>query len=351
MKKRKIALSAVAILAVVSCGTDYRMVTTLERNGKVHREVYDFENHRIGTGKKTMENPFLFNISDWKVTHFDDTVVSYNFFGEKREFRMKISKDANSIEQYSQEIQCDEENQSLAAPKESLTKKFRWFYTYYSFKTVYKKLKYEIPVSIDDYLTKEEQMLWTQGDMSKLSLMNGYETNDYLSGINDKFTEWSARNCFEIGFAPIKKLTTKYDLDADKEDIYKAVRKENDGLLDITPEAICEVLDSFYETAYFSQLSGSNKKIFDEADAQFSFLNYIGNTISYELVIPGKLLKTNAPLTHSDTLTWKVDGIRLLFEDYTLTAEYRVANIWAFILSILMIIIAIGSVIVVVRRK
>jgi len=345
MKPVKIIISILAILLVVSCETRYRMVTTLERNGKVHREVYAFEKGLGFSARDTSKNQFLFHLSpDWKVT-CSDTVIKYNFFGDESEYKIKISKDANSIEQYSLEIQYDEDMQPYAAPEESLVKKFRWFYTHYSFKTVYKKLKYDAPVSIDDYLTKKEQILWTQGNMSDLKVMNGTEMNDYLDKINDDFLEWCSRNFFEISFESIKKLTTKYDLDTAKEHIYKKIRKEKIEAFDIEPETVCTFLDSFYVTIYFSNLYKTNKETIDKDFQRLTSISIfdMGNTISYELVIQGKLIKTNAPIVASDTLIWKVNGMRLLFEDYTLTAEYRMANIWAFIFAGLIIIIAIGS--------
>jgi hypothetical protein len=38
--------------------------------------------------------------------------------------------------------------------------------------------------------------------------------------------------------------------------------------------------------------------------------------------------------------------MRLLFDDYTLSTEYRIANKWTFLLSGLIIIFAIGSLVV-----
>ena len=377
MKTKKIIISALAVLLVGSCATPYkmvRMITTIDRNGKVHREIYandrsveaveeveesgkKISENEVNTSKKTFvdvtdtsfENPFLFNLtSDWKITYFD-TAIKYNFFGDEGKFRMKISKDANSIEQYSREIQCDEAMQSLAVPKESLAKKNRWFYTYYSFKTVYKKLKYELPIPISDYLTKEEQMLWTQGNMSSCRVKNGCEMKDYLNRIDGKFWKWYGRNCFEISFEAIKKLTTGYDLDTIKENIYDEICKAEDGA---DPKSVCIALDSFYVTTYFSELYTSNKEILDkDFEKVITVVDMANNIISYELVIPDKVLQTNAPIINSDTLVWKVDGMRLLFDNYTLTAEYRIINTWAFAVTALLITAAAGSSALLVKRR
>ena len=353
MKRIKLILSILVILLATSCETHYRMVrmvTTLERNGKVHREVYA---HTYKVEQDTTENPFLFHLtSDWKITRFD-TAITFNFFGEEANFRMKINKNANSIEQFSREIQFDEDKQSFAKPEESLVKKFRWFYTYYSFKTVYKKLQYETPIPIEDYLSKDDQILWTQGDMKQYKRMNGYEVNDYLHSIDTKFWKWYRHNAFELSFEAIKKRTTEYNLDTVKESIYKEICRADIGAFDADPESICSlILDTLYKTTYFSQLYKTNKKEIDkEFETAMAIVGLVGNIISYELVIPDKLIKTDAPIVNSDTLIWKVDGMRLLFDDYTLTAEYRTANRWAFVLSGLVVLIAMGCLVVLWRKR
>jgi hypothetical protein len=343
MKTVKNILAILAIALTMSCETHYRMITTLDCNGKVHREIYAFGDSTFMAGNISA-NPFLFNIStDWNITRFD-TIVRHNFFGKKHDLNVKISKYATSIEQYSQEIQCDDYRQSFAAPKESLSKKFRWFYTNYTFKAIYKKLKYDVPVHIDNYLSKEEQMIWTQGNMNNYKILNGAEMSDYLNNISDKFLDWYSRNCFEISINCIKKMTVKYDLDIDKENIYKEIHRAEIEVFDISPETVCSVLDTYYKTEYFSTLSKNNKEILEkDFEKASAIVSYIGNVISYELVISGKIIKTNAPVINSDTLIWKIDGIRLLFDDYLLTTEYQVVNTWAFIISGLVLIIAAGS--------
>ena len=344
MKTIKIILAVLTLTFMVSCGEYYRMVTTINANGNVYRALYASGDSAFRAGNIS-HNPFLFELgSDWTVNRCD-TSLKYDFFGEEAKFNVKISKKSNSIESYSKDIRCDTDKRSLAAPEESLMKRTGWFYTNYSLKVTYRKLQYEVPISIDDFLTKEEQILWTQGGFD--NYMNGFEMSDNLNNISDKFIKWYARNYFEISLEGIKKLTENYDLDRDKENIYKnltdVVKVHPD---DINPESVCNVLDSFYTTAYFSKLYQANHEILDNDYKQtLSITNVILNGISYELVLPGKVLQTNAPIIRSDTLVWKVDGMRLLFDDYTLKAEYRVINKWGFLLTGLLLVISIGSIV------
>ncbi|MDR0712065.1 MAG: hypothetical protein LBF67_06960 [Prevotellaceae bacterium] len=49
------------------------------------------------------------------------------------------------------------------------------------------------------------------------------------------------------------------------------------------------------------------------------------------------LVDANAPLAAQDTLKWKVTAVRLLTDDYELTATSREANSWAFVATLFLI--------------
>jgi len=343
MKIVKIAVIAFFATIMVSCGTNYRVVTTLDRDGNVIREVYAKADSAFIAGDLS-HNPYLFDISSgWDIIRFD-SVMKYNFFGDEESFNVIVSKKASSIDIFSKEVICDKDNREFAAPEETLTKKFKWFYTNYAFTGVYKRLNYNVPVSIDKYMSPEEQKLWTRGDFNTYGVMNGIEMNDILSEIEGKFMDWYFRNCFEISLNCIGNLTNDIITETDKDKIYKQFidRKQGD---DISPKKVCKALDSYYKTTRFTESYKKNEQIIDqEFEEETSVVNVVNNTICYELIVPGRILSANSPIIDSNTMIWKVNGIRILFDDYTLTAEYRVANRWAFILSGLILITAIVSV-------
>jgi hypothetical protein len=341
------------------------MITTLYKNGNVYREIYANGNKAFMSGNND-EHPFLFEFdSTWNLHRFAlveykaqlfhsdsscfiprlDSLICYGFFGEEKELNVMISKRVASIEEFSKNMNCNKNKCSLAAPNESLIKKNRWFYTKYSFKAVYHKLQYDVPISIDDYLTKEEQLLWTQGNMCNYKWMNGSEMSNYLTEIGDKFLNWHGHNRFEFCLECVKRAPTSYDLNTDKEKIYKQTLDfVNSETFNITPETLCHVLDSYYKTSCFSNFYKDNSDSLNHVfERTFAVEELIPDVISYELIIQGNLLQTNAPVIQPNTLIWKVDGTRLLFDDYILTAEYRIMNRWAFWITGLLILIAVCS--------
>jgi len=353
MKTVKLIFAFFAFMCFLSCGTYYRMATTIERNGNALREIYAYGDSAFLAGDLA-SHTFLFKVTpEWQITPLD-SIIKYNFFGTEKSLNAKMSKHANSIENFSKELQYDANKQSLAAPEESLIIKKRWFYTSYSLKVVYKKLQYEVPISIDDYLSKEEQILWTQGELSNYKIFNGSEMNDYLGDINEKFMKWYVHNCFEVSLQLIKRYTEKYDLDADREAIYKQLRDNIKGEdeFNINPEAVCSLLDSFHKTTYFSKLYKCHSETLDkEFNNVFASVDLIGNVISYELILPGELIAVSSCSYHSDTIFWKIDGMRLLFDDLTFTAHSRVKNKWAFRITGLLLIVGIGSAVLLAKRR
>ena len=62
--------------------------------------------------------------------------------------------------------------------------------------------------------------------------------------------------------------------------------------------------------------------------------------IKFEQAMPGELLSSNTVSAEDGMLVWKVDAYRVLADNYRLQAESRVMNIWAFVLTGLLLAVA-----------
>ncbi|MDR0205744.1 MAG: hypothetical protein LBI45_00560 [Bacteroidales bacterium] len=353
MKTVKRIFGIIVLTFCVSCGTYYKMVTTIARDGSAQREVYAWGDSAFLAGDLS-RNPFMFDLTqDWHISPLDSAMAN-DFFGTPKSLNIRISKHTNSIENFSKELQYNVEKQSLVAPEESLVIKKGWFYTNYSLKVVYKKFQYEVPISIDDYLSREEQIVWTQGNFSQCKLYNGSEMSDYLDNINEKFMKWYVHNCFEVSFQLIKKYSDKQDLNADKENIFKELKDnmKSEDEFGINPEAVCNFLDYFYRTTYFSKLNKiHSEELNKEYNNVFAPAELIGNVISYEIILPGELVEVSFSSYQSGTIFWKIDGMRLLFDDLTFTAQSRIKNRWALMVTGLLLIVVIGSTVLIVKNR
>jgi len=60
--------------------------------------------------------------------------------------------------------------------------------------------------------------------------------------------------------------------------------------------------------------------------------------------MPGKITQSGNAVNHGDTLVWKLSSYRMIPAGYLIEAESRTTNIWAFVITGLLIIFSIGTI-------
>jgi len=232
--------------------------------------------------------------------------------------------------------------------KYSLEKRFRWFYTYYSYRETYPKIKTGFELPIEKYMTKDEALFWFTGKPNMLQGMNGVEIRSYVGGLEDKYNKWFAHNNWnkeykvlidnydQINIRPV----TKERLELMRDTLFNSCDKD---LPDFKME---KSLNKYFKTTVFSVLwKGENspmKKIESELNNR-DFIEYFPEEFNYRLIMPGKTTPPGDAVMQGDTILWKLTAYRMVPNDFTIEAQSRKANIWAFILTGLILIIAIGS--------
>jgi hypothetical protein len=347
-----------AIIGMYSCSPiNYRILTTIHPDGSCLREIAAKGDSAFLTGDWS-KNPYLFHLdSSWQITPI-------SFHHNRHDFNVEIGKTFHSINEISSGLQLDEDLRPLAAPMETFQKHFRWFYTYYSFKTVYPAIPLQLPVPIDRYLNKPEQKLWLQGDLSAYAGMNGIELKEEMDNIENRFWKWVTRNVYESTFDAIcdfEQLSGdgKYlsQIQAVRDTLFQTLFSKS--TLDdhsINTVSICQELDKYCNTQYFSGLYQHNQYQIDSlVTIKSEYIDnvidklYIVDDMKYELVIPGKLIFSNAPVNRQDTLVWKVNAFRFTSDDYELIATSRTVHVWAFALTFLLVVLSVFCLIKVKR--
>ncbi len=330
MKTNIISILCLSALALSCSTTTYRMNTVIDRDGSVVREIQTTADSAFLAGDMSA-NPFLFDMDgSWEIAGCDSANI------------VTIRKRAASIEGLSEGLRHEDHNRSLAAPAESLKKRFRWFYTYYDFKAVYPETVGKGSVPLDSYLDAQEQALWFRGDMSPYAGLNGVELKSALDEIEDNFFAWCNRSMYEICFDVVAGLAQDSPYSARlaeaKEKIY-AANIERMEFQNITVEDFCEIADNYFSTDYFSTFYNGNKETVDrQVEAETSVFELFDSEISYLLTMPGEVISTNAPLSDNGTLEWQVDAWRVLAADYALTAQSRAPNYWAWFITLLVVV-------------
>ena len=91
MRTYKWMATIVLLLGMTSCGTYYRMVSQVNSDGSMHREVYAYGDSAFLAGDRN-HNPFLFRIdSGWEVSNLD-SVVKFNCWGDEDKLNVKVCR-------------------------------------------------------------------------------------------------------------------------------------------------------------------------------------------------------------------------------------------------------------------
>ena len=213
----------------------------------------------------------------------------------------------------------------------------------------YPELADKGPVPLKNYLNESEQKLWFQGDDTAYRGMNGLEMKELLDRLEKKFYDWYNRSLYELSFEVIRPFIAEIDrgkymsrLDEVKDSLYLGYQPKDDDP-DPDPELICQLLDTHYHTDCFSLLYKEKQQEVDKRFVEETRpIELFGAVIQYELKMPGQMISANTTFRDREYLVWKVDAYRLLAGEYSLTARSRVPNVWAFILTGVLILLGIG---------
>ena len=269
-----------------------------------------------------------------------DTVVNeYNSLKNRK--YITINKKFKSLNDLSADLRADI---IFPVAKETLKKHFRWFYTYYDFTGTYPELTDKGSIPLDDYLNKSEQRFFLQGDLSAYRGMNGIELKEELDDIESRFLKWYNRSIYWENFDVILYYAAaefRSKLPTIKDSLYSIFEKRN--LEETNMKDVCLVLDDYFSTDHFSRLHNENGlEMNNKLEKRWNVVNsLLAYYIQYELVLPGKIMTANTDLQNDGTLQWNINLYRFLADDYALTAQSRTINLWAFAVTLLLILFSV----------
>ena len=322
-------LMIIAIFTMLaSCQTPYRMTTTINPDGSLQRKIYSPYDEFF----------FLPDSIIWELSN-DSAKIGV--------FETVVSRKFASVNNLTEGLEYDKSMQPIIAPEENLKKHFRWFYTYYKFMAYYKNISDKIPVSISNYLDETQQKLWLNGDFSAHQGLSGWRLKEEMDKIESKFYNWLGQNIYKENFKVIQQIDGQSGnspyypkLAVTKDSLFIVIYKSTDNydiIDDFSAKNICHILDLHFNTNHFSMLYTDNEAAMTNTHVN-KIIELASILIEYELIMPGKIIETNAPINNHDTLVWHVDALRFISQDFQITAQSRTPNYWAFVVTILLIV-------------
>lgn len=382
MKTTRALLLFVAAITVTSCSKPTDMLTVINSDGSCYREFSECPDSAFLTGNFSDDhNPFPAKVDStwkfaWKYKESQlrtDFPISKEVFDSLKDFRLSNNniegrknkgnilvfarKNYKSVEEMDTVFRFKSSNSwSDLNVKHRLKTKFCWFYTYYTYTEIYPKIETGFKIPVEKYLTKDEAMYWLTGQPDIVKGMNGVEMREFAGTIENKFQQWYNENLWTQEFSVLLSNyhllktppVSQSELSALQDSIFNSkVKQAEDFKMD-------QILDDFFKTKAFASFwdeKNNPMKKYESELKDAKYIQYFDKEFAYKLILPGKIIQSNNAIVQGDTLIWKLTAYRLTPADYVIEAQSRKANIWAVLITGIVILLAIGSLIWKPKRR
>lgn len=287
----------------------------------------------------------------------DAFVSTHTEIGENDTVSTTFSMPFKSIEEMSEETPLQLNGTHLRS-KASLKKQFRWFYTNYVFSETFYCVGDTFQLADTLYADKALVSYWFTGEPNIVKGLSGAEASQKLSEIEPAINRWLNDNLLKVGFdyivshydsIPAPPVSKERFIEL-HDSLVLFIMAGADDLLDIKPE---ERLRDFFRSnaydAFFDDETSLGKGLNNELSKQ---LNIFWFNVPYTLTMPGTVVDAgNGTLQADGSILYPFTGERLIPKDYTIRATSRVTHIWAYILTLIIILLAIGSILYRKKRR
>jgi hypothetical protein len=342
MKTRNIFLSLILMLLLLfSACREVTVTTKVNSDGTFTRII-------TVTGKDSSEVakpdlPFPVN-ETWEQKSSQDPSDSTIYiktytrtFRNSDELNAEIKSDTSKYKNLEKEI--------------SVTKRFRFFFSYLNFKEVYKSANPFTKLDYHDYLT-EEEIQWNSGLKIPVSAVDSTRKKEAEDKVLAFLVASATSEIESIIRGGIKNLNNPLlnsaDISVYHDSLYKAMERfdfkgEND---------LIQCYVNWSGNKDFLLLTGLEPPIFEDFMKKTKALEAIFELEGYteEVELPGLITATNSSMLNGNQVRWDFQPMSVMVRDFEMFAESRVINYWAFvILGIVILALVIVSIMNAVR--
>ena len=240
-------------------------------------------------------------------------------------------------------------NNARLKSKAKLEKRFRWFYTEYTFTEVFECVGDTFKLDVSQYADKDIVSFWFTGEPNLLKGLNGAEASQKINEVEPFVSDWLNDNFYKVCFDYV---VDHYDSIPNPPVSKERFCELHDSLANyllkdevfiIGGEPADKFKNFFHSDAYamfFNEDTAYGKELNKEL---FNRLNIFEFSIPYTLSMPGRVTDAGRGIQVGDIISYPLTGERLIPQDYTITATSRVTHIWAYIVTLLVVLLAVGS--------
>ena len=364
-------IAAVLVLLITSCNDDSSMLTIINEDGTCSREMSFHPNPQavMATVDQSIDNDGLHFKSDWERTwsvmgdstrhacpmteaQWDSLRKVFPNSDVRSHILMHTKRHFGSVAEMSDSL--TKVVNHLFKATASLDKHFKWFYTDYVYTETYTltDMQQLFPIPLDRFVSADTASYWFTGQPNLAEDLTGSEQKELLDGIESQISKWMNANTFDYIYTYIVKRFWK-DIKnppvgrgqflANKDSLLMSPAVANMKIFD-EPEQVAKILKDYYHTDAFEPLFSEDRhwdRILDHHYMSLKYLMWMKPQLN--LVMPGRVIDSGMGKVDGNVISYRFSGERLLPHDYVISASSRVTHVWAYIVTFLVIIVAIGS--------
>jgi len=321
----------IMIMVLSACEHNVYMETTVHEDGSLDKTII------LETGDTTKNFVGIGPGSGWTMmTHAIEDTANEN--KDDKKWNVTYQKKF---------VSAEEANAALAAPADTLfrvsskfDKKFRWFYTYLNYSDTYHTIN-RMTLPPDDYVAQEDYAFIDRLPAEGTTISKADSL--YLTELHKKiFDIYGVRAIYEAHYSLNEKLIRESGLEDrwldtlkyHKENIYQQLVKNQN----VSEDFMYKSIDSLGIPFPMEKMRSRYDELYKLEDAKTNFINHASEgKYTHTINMPWNVVYTNADSVSVNQLIWSPPAIKFLLKDYTMYAEARKVNYWAFAVSLLVL--------------
>ncbi len=381
MKKTKLhlILAALLLMAAGCTDTEMNMSTVVNRDGSCSREVAFSTDSATLVGSTNLESTMGRLVEDslwvksWRykgdTTHYAypmseaeydslAKILASQTLGNKSlcdTVLLCVKRDFASVEEMAEASPFRLAEGALKSSI-SLTKRFKWFYTDYLYNETYPSQEALFRVPLSDYVDSAVAAYWFVGQEEKLPTYSPSEKKSLYDDIEKKVDKWLlacwintacdvvADNYNALPHPPV----SREHFDSLRDSITEYAASNNMEMM----EDVTKIFSGYFHSNAYNELFAEGSEGEETMEGLVEqMLENMTLRVDAQLVLPGRITYANIGIIEPQGLSYRVSGERMIPGDYTITAQSRATNVWAFLLTGLIIGLAIVSFLLPIRRR
>lgn len=367
---RILTIVAAAVLLLTSCSNDdERMLTIINEDGTCSREMTfhpDQETVMAPLNEPIQSNGLHFG-PDWERTwsikgdsvrhtcpmselQWDSLMNVWSEQKEPQTGLMHVKRQYQNVSEMSDSL--TQAVRHLFKATASLDKHFKWFYTDYTYKETLAStdLNQIFPVPLDRFINADSASYWFTGEPNLAAGLTGAEQKEMLDEIETRISQWFCactmsniyahvwQNYDEVKNPPV----SEEQFWALKDSVIMSPAVRNLNLFGNISQ-VSNILKDFYQSDAFTPLFSDSTRWERLLEIKYeNYENLVTMKPMLEYMMPGKVIDAGNGVVEGNVVRYRFSGERLIPHPYNVTITSRITNVWAFVVTALVILLAIG---------